>query len=120
MGNGGTETDKNLAVVKKPFSAIDINLQTAKEAYEAVLNKVGASFKRDSLDARIIVNVQQRTGQLIDVQGGYPHGTVYELTINAWPVLQSNTALGLYYNQTRLQLIPIKMECPMNGKPKTD
>lgn len=92
MGNGGTETDKNLAVVKKPFSAIDINLQTAKEAYEAVLNKVGASFKRDSLDARIIVNVQQRTGQLIDVQGGYPHGTAYELTVNAWPVLQSNTA----------------------------
>ncbi|MBS1656078.1 MAG: pectate lyase, partial [Bacteroidetes bacterium] len=30
-----------------------------------------------------------RTGRLIDVQGGYPHGKGYEQTINAWPVLKS-------------------------------
>ena len=29
------------------------------------------------------------TGRLIDVQGGYPHGTAYELTVNAWPALKS-------------------------------
>jgi len=33
--------------------------------------------------------VKNRTGKLIDVQGGYPHGTAYELTINAWPSLIS-------------------------------
>ncbi len=26
---------------------------------------------------------------MIDVQGGYPHGTAYELTVNAWPALAS-------------------------------
>jgi hypothetical protein len=27
------------------------------------------------------------------VQGGYPHGTAYEKTINAWPYLESLPAL---------------------------
>ena len=26
---------------------------------------------------------------MIDVQGGYPHGTPYEETVNAWPALRS-------------------------------
>ena len=26
---------------------------------------------------------------MIDVQGGFPHGTAYEATIHAWPTLQS-------------------------------
>ena len=29
---------------------------------------------------------------MIDVQGGYPHGTPYEQTINAWPALKSTPA----------------------------
>ena len=29
---------------------------------------------------------------MIDVQGGYPHGTAYELTLNAWPALRSEPA----------------------------
>ena len=29
---------------------------------------------------------------MIDVQGGYPHGTAYEETVNAWPTLQSSPA----------------------------
>jgi hypothetical protein len=36
--------------------------------------------------------VVNRTGKLIDVQGGYPHGTAYSLTINAWPKLDSIAA----------------------------
>ena len=28
----------------------------------------------------------------IDVQGGYPHGTEFEKTINAWPTLRSLAA----------------------------
>jgi len=54
-----------------------------------VLGSVGAFFKRDTLDQRIVLNVQNRTGRIIDVQGGYPHGTAYELTVSAWPVLRS-------------------------------
>ena len=89
MGNGGTEEDKKASVADKAFTAEDILMQSAEDAYKSVLQNAGASYKRDTLDERIINDVKNRTGRLIDVQGGYPHGTVYELTINAWPVLKS-------------------------------
>ncbi len=39
----------------KPFDAVPINQQTAEEAYNAVLKRVGASLpKRDAVDARIV------------------------------------------------------------------
>lgn len=89
MGNKGTEADKKETVVSKPIPAEPIPVQTANEAYESVLQYVGASYKRDTLDERIIKNVKNRTGGFIDVQGGFPHGTAYELTLNAWPALKS-------------------------------
>lgn len=92
MGNKGTEEDKKNAITNKPFNVIDINIQEANKAYERVLENAGASFKRDSLDARIVNDVKNGTGKFIDVQGGYPHGTTYELTVNAWPFLQQGVA----------------------------
>jgi hypothetical protein len=53
------------------------------------LKYAGASYKRDTLDERIINNVKNRTGRLIDVQGGHSHGTPYEQSVNAWPALKS-------------------------------
>ncbi|MET0393321.1 MAG: pectate lyase [Chitinophagaceae bacterium] len=90
MGNGGTEADKNEAVVSQPFAVVAIPMQPAGEAYAAVLEKVGASLPvRDTMDQRVIADVKSRTGRFIDVQGGYPHGTEYELTVQAWPALRS-------------------------------
>ncbi|MBP8113873.1 MAG: pectate lyase [Chitinophagaceae bacterium] len=89
MGNNGTLDDKKEAVMDKPFSAESIPEYSAAEAYEAVLKFVGASHKRDTLDERIISDVKNRTGGFIDVQGGFPHGTAYEQTIAAWPVLKT-------------------------------
>lgn len=94
MGNGGTEEDKKQAVVSKAFPAVDIKTISALQAYEDVLNYAGASFRRDTLDERIMNNVKQRTGGIIDVQGGYAHGTSYEQTKNAWPALKSLPALA--------------------------
>jgi pectate lyase len=93
MGNGGTETDKKNTVIDKPHDAWPIPTQTAEQAYEAVLKYVGASYKRDTLDERIINDVKNRAGNLIDVQGGFPHGTEYDMTVNAWPNLNSISAL---------------------------
>jgi hypothetical protein len=49
-----------------------MNIQTAETAFDAVLKSAGASFKRDTLDERIINDVKNRTGFIIDVQGRYP------------------------------------------------
>jgi hypothetical protein len=86
----GADSDITIAKLEKPLPVIPITIQPATDAYESVLKNAGAVFpKRDTLDERIINDVKNRTGRLIDVQGGYPHGTTYELTINAWPVLKS-------------------------------
>lgn len=89
MGNGGTEEDKKNTVINKAHDVLTVNVQKAKDAYAAVLATGGASFRRDTLDARIVNDVKNGTGRFIDVQGGYPHGTSYELTVNAWPSLIS-------------------------------
>lgn len=88
-----TDVQKTNAITDKPFETLAINIQDPKAAYFSVLNHVGASFKRDTLDERIIQDVVQRRGRIIDVQGGFPHGTEYDKTIVAWPNLQSLAVL---------------------------
>ena len=88
MPKESTEDDKRSLVQNKAFAAEPIAEQTAPDAYEAVLKHVGASFRRDTMDERIINDVKNRTGRIIDVQGGFPHGTAYELTVDAWPILK--------------------------------
>ncbi|WP_242691469.1 pectate lyase family protein [Desertivirga arenae] len=88
--NKGTEADKEQSKRQTAFAGVEIKEQSAEMAYAKVLTQVGASLPvRDTLDQRIIKNVQNRTGSLIDVQGGFKHGTPYEKTTKAWPVLNS-------------------------------
>src|SRR5262249_23585498 len=68
--------------VEKPFPMAELPLQTAAEAYDAVLENVGATVpKRDAVDRRIIEQVRKSTvppdskqGIITDVKqvGGYP------------------------------------------------
>lgn len=92
MGNNGTEAEKKQTVIDKPHPSTLIPIEKAAIAYDNVLQWAGASYKRDTLDARIIADVKNRTGKFIDVQGGYPHGTSYEATVNAWPTLKQAQA----------------------------
>jgi hypothetical protein len=86
----GTDADAAASKLEQPFPSIEINTQTAAAAYDAVLQRAGASLPmRDTLDQRIIKDVMNRTGRLIDVQGGFPHGTPYEQSKGAWPALRS-------------------------------
>lgn len=91
--SSGTLADTVQSKVTTPFSIVNMPTSPATEAYEKVLQQAGASLPRkDTLDQRIINDVRNRTGRVIDVQGGYPHGTAYSATVNAWPALQSATA----------------------------
>ncbi len=54
---------------------VDINADSAENAYTSVLNTAGSSFVRDSVDMRIASEVRNETGALIDSQtqvGGFP------------------------------------------------
>ena len=91
--SGGSYADTISAKVTTPFNFEMVNTQTATDAYNVVLSKVGCLLPfRDTLDQRIINDVKNRTGKLIDVQGGYPHATPYAQTTNAWPTLISTSA----------------------------
>ncbi|MEI8110744.1 MAG: pectate lyase [Chitinophagia bacterium] len=79
-------------IVEEPFSVVAIQEETAQHAFQRVLTFVGASFQRDTLDARIIQDVVKRKGNFIDVPGGFPHGTPYNISQFAWPLLQSKPA----------------------------
>lgn len=67
---------KLFTIVNAPYTVAPVRTQSAKEAYEAVLENVGATVPvRDPVDARIIADVRKRTGKLIDSQtevGGWP------------------------------------------------
>jgi hypothetical protein len=59
----------------EPFPAPAIAYQTAEESYESVLEHVGASLQRDSVDLRVINNVLNGTGSILSRQsdvGGFP------------------------------------------------
>lgn len=92
--NKGNNEDAIKAKATSPFPAENINIETALDAYTSVLNNAGASLQRDTLDQRIINNVKNRTGSIIDVQGGFAHGTPYNLTVNAWPFLKPASPLA--------------------------
>ena len=92
--NTGVAADTVKSKSTSPFlSAYNLTTtHTAQEAYDMVLQYAGASLKRDTLDERVANDVRNRTGKIIDVQGGYPHATPYANTVNAWPTLSSTTA----------------------------
>lgn len=88
---GVSVSDTALVKVTAPFNTgYAVNTETAPAAFESVLGKAGCSRpERDTLDQRVVHDVVARTGRIIDVQGGYPHGTPYEATVNAWPAITS-------------------------------
>ncbi|MET0393320.1 MAG: pectinesterase family protein [Chitinophagaceae bacterium] len=90
--SGGVQADTTQSKVLTAFDLGPITTHTAQEAYNLVLQYGGASLVRDTLDQRIVNDVLNRTGRLIDVQGGYPHGTPYASTVNAWPTLNATAA----------------------------
>ncbi len=88
-----TDLEKKASIASVPFDVVKIPIESAKQAYSSILNKVGASYKRDTLDQRLIQDVILGKGRIIDVQGGFQHGTPFEQTIQAWPTLKPGIIL---------------------------
>ncbi|QKG51897.1 T9SS type A sorting domain-containing protein [Hymenobacter sp. BRD67] len=93
--SGGTMADTVQSKVLVPFviESYALPTQTAAAAYASVLAGVGCTLPtRDPVDTRIIQEVQDRTGKIIDVQGGFPaHVTPYSTSQVAWNILNCNT-----------------------------
>ena len=62
--------------VQKPFEAAPVRTESAREAYRSVLKGAGALLpRRDSIDLRIISEIETGKGRIIDSQnevGGWP------------------------------------------------
>jgi hypothetical protein len=90
---GGSANDSTGSKVFVPFHNVNINMQSAADAFTDVLAKAGCSLpNRDTLDQRIVNDVKNRTGKIIDVQGGFPRGTEYSTSQLAWPALENGFA----------------------------
>jgi len=67
---------RQVEMVTQPFGAPPVRTSSARDAYLAVLAGAGATLpRRDSVDTRIIKEVQDRTGSIINSQdqvGGWP------------------------------------------------
>jgi pectate lyase len=75
---------RQVQTVSEPFKGQPVTTYSARNAYDAVLRNVGASLpRRDSVDARIVVEVRRRKGSIIDSQA----------QVGAWPELKSKAAL---------------------------
>ena len=89
----GTAADTVKAQAPIPFLIMPLPVETAAAAYAAVLADAGCTRPgRDALDRRLIDDVKRSKGRFIDVQGGYPHGTAYEVSKAAWPELAPGEA----------------------------
>ena len=76
------EGKRQVQTVAEPFPMLAVTTVSAHKAYEAVLQMAGASLpRRDAVDARIVEEVRQRKGSIIDSQN----------QVGGWPELKATT-----------------------------
>ncbi len=84
---------KNNLKSETEFTFAPITMHTAEKAYEKILDYVGASLKRDSVDLRIIHDVTTGTVTYNDGGNGSKNGLIdTQSAVGGWPVLQSTDA----------------------------
>ncbi|GAB3423967.1 pectate lyase [Niabella aquatica] len=95
--SGGVDFDGGIteAMVRKtvPFASAEITPHTAGQAYEAVLNYAGASYKRDAVDARIANEVRTGTAAYKGSVSGLPGIIDTQKDVGGWPELKSAPTL---------------------------
>lgn len=78
----------------RPFEAAPVTTQSAEEAYELVLENVGATLpRRDPVDARIVEEVSTGTAQFGETYEGGGKGIIDSpQAVGGWPELKSQSA----------------------------
>ncbi|QHL86728.1 T9SS type A sorting domain-containing protein [Nibribacter ruber] len=96
---GGVEYDSGIPVEQRPNVRLQVPIDyhmatehTAVQAYEAVLAQVGASLKRDAVDARIIEEVRTGTATYGGAYGAAKGIIDTQETVGGWPELSSQPA----------------------------
>jgi len=75
--------DREACKMKEPFLAAPVQTETAEQAYERVLAGAGATLpKRDIVDQRIVEQVRNGTGKIINSQ----------IEVGAWPEYKNGPA----------------------------
>jgi hypothetical protein len=80
--------DGALAKVRaeRPMWESHVTTQTAREAYENILNDVGATLpKRDAIDARIVADVRKRGNTFVGSKSGIPGIIDSQKDTGVWP-----------------------------------
>lgn len=76
--------------LENPLETGVVTTHAAEEAYQKVLQLVGASLKRDSVDQRIIHDVSTGTATCTDGGNGSTHGFIdTQKAVGGWPELKS-------------------------------
>jgi len=84
------EASKDIIRTDKPFPAAPVRTQTAEEAYELVLARVGANLpRRDPLDTRIIHEVRTGTATHGGVWGEGKGIIDSQAQVGGWPELKT-------------------------------
>ena len=73
----------------KPFSYFPVTEDCAEKAYEKVLKFSGASYKRDTVDARICYEVKTGTSTYKGSQSGKPGLIDSQTDVGGWPEYKS-------------------------------
>ncbi|TJY68484.1 pectate lyase [Sphingobacterium alkalisoli] len=78
----------------QPFPYIALSVEhTAEQAFDAVLEKAGASYKRDAVDARVVQEVRDGTATYCGSKTGYAGIIDSQVDVGGWPVLVQTTPL---------------------------
>ncbi len=85
-----TEEEREAMRLSAPLDPGEVTTHTAEKAYEKILDYGGASYKRDSVDLRIIHDVSTGTATYMTGGNGSRNGIIdTQDAVGGWPVLKS-------------------------------
>ncbi|WP_219847959.1 pectate lyase [Sphingobacterium gobiense] len=77
---------------EQPFPHLALSVEhTAEQAFDVVLEKAGASYKRDAVDARVVQEVRDGTATYSGSKTGYAGIIDSQTDVGGWPMLEQAT-----------------------------